>query len=172
MERLYHPDKYKKKFCQNYPNTTDFCEYGKLCSFAHSDSELKIEKLHLMEHTENFNIYFYKTEFCPKASFHDKSSCLYAHNVQDYRRKPNKFSYQAIECEYWNKSDNIKNYSDGNCPFEMNCDKCHGWKEYEYHPNIYKTKACSFGKNCNKKECAFFHFKYDNRLLFLIEKMN
>jgi hypothetical protein len=40
-----------------------------------------------------------------------------------------------------------------------NCDKCHGWKEHEYHHINYKTKKCSNGINCKKRDrdCAYFH---------------
>ena len=42
VEQLYKPDKYKTKFCSHYPNRTDQCEYGKYCSFAHSEQDIKI----------------------------------------------------------------------------------------------------------------------------------
>ena len=35
VEQLYHPDRYKKKFCENFPYKIQRCEYGDLCSFAH-----------------------------------------------------------------------------------------------------------------------------------------
>lgn len=40
-----------------------------------------------------------------------------------------------------------------------NCKSCHGWKENEYHPQMYKTKKCSNGIKCPKKdrECAYYH---------------
>lgn len=41
------------------------------------------------------------------------------------------------------------------------CKFSHGWKEREYHPNEYKTKRCTFGTECQKKECAFFHSSAD-----------
>ena len=46
---MYHPEKYKKRFCSYYPNNTANCEYGNkkqniylfligiFCSFAHSE---------------------------------------------------------------------------------------------------------------------------------------
>ena len=39
------------------------------------------------------------------------------------------------------------------------CKLCHGWKEQEYHPENYKTKRCSNGILCKKKEkdCAYYH---------------
>ena len=42
-------------------------------------------------------MFFYKTEFCPfNLTEHDMSKCVYAHNLQDYRRKPDHYSYQPI----------------------------------------------------------------------------
>jgi len=39
-------------------------------------------------------MFYYKTEFCPfNLTEHDKSKCVYAHNLQDYRRKPDICSY-------------------------------------------------------------------------------
>ena len=45
------------------------------------------------------------------------------------------------------------------------CKHCHGWKELEYHPSIYKTKRCSHGVNCPKrmKDCAYYHNELDRR---------
>ena len=40
VEELYHPDKYKKKFCSFYPTNILNCPYGVLCSFAHSDRDI------------------------------------------------------------------------------------------------------------------------------------
>jgi len=46
-----------------------------------------------------------------------------------------------------------------------NCSHCHGWKENEYHPANYKTKKCSNGVACKKKDrdCAYFHTEDERR---------
>ena len=46
VERLYHKDKYKTKFCHFYPNKTSACDYGEYCSFAHSVEDIKIRLIH------------------------------------------------------------------------------------------------------------------------------
>jgi hypothetical protein len=46
VERLYHKDKYKTKFCHCFPNKIQLCEYGEYCSFAHSVEDIKVRLLH------------------------------------------------------------------------------------------------------------------------------
>lgn len=36
VESVYHPEKYKSRYCTKYPKNIDKCEYGDYCSFAHS----------------------------------------------------------------------------------------------------------------------------------------
>jgi len=73
VEQLYHPDRYKKKFCTLYPHNTHKCDYGNYCSFAHSDKEIEIELLHNYTCDEDFYIYKYKTVYCPYIYDHDRS---------------------------------------------------------------------------------------------------
>lgn len=48
----------------------------------------------------------------------------------------------------------------------MNCGKCHGWKELEYHPMNYKTRQCSNGTKCPKgKICPYYHTPSEKRKL-------
>lgn len=52
------------------------------------------------------------------------------------------------------------------CKFHMNCGKCHGWKELEYHPLNYKTRQCSNGTKCPKgKICPYYHTPSEKRKL-------
>ena len=46
VERLYHSEKYKTKFCHFYPNRISQCEYGSFCSFAHSVEDIKVRLIH------------------------------------------------------------------------------------------------------------------------------
>ena len=39
----------------------------------------------------------------------------------------------------------------------MSCNFCHGWKELDFHPLLYKTKFCSDGPTCDKKDCIYYH---------------
>lgn len=64
IEQLYHPSRYKTKYCQNFYHRRG-CTYQEFCSFAHSDQEIEIELLHLMDQDDNFNHYKYKTVWCP-----------------------------------------------------------------------------------------------------------
>ena len=156
-EQLYHPEKYKKRFCSLYPQEIDKCKFGEFCSFAHAEIEIRLILLEKYEHNDEFNLFYYKTVWCPKNSNHDKASCVYAHNVQDYRRCPLEFFYDQDDCKYWCKIDNKNKYEKGGCNKLMECNKCHGWKESEYHPFNYKKWKCTLGDSCKKKECAYLH---------------
>ena len=50
---------------------------------------------------------------CPISNQHDRANCIYAHNVQDYRRDLSFYSYSNEDCPKWNKSDNVKSYEEG-----------------------------------------------------------
>ena len=61
VEQLYHSDKYKMKFCTFYPKNIHECEYGPYCSFAHSESDIKIELIHNYQRNTDFYINSFKT---------------------------------------------------------------------------------------------------------------
>jgi hypothetical protein len=159
VELFYHPSKYKTKFCSGIvPGLkTGKCSYGTFCSFAHSESELRTKKLHMMEKTPEFFRFSYKTVYCPFSHQHDKSACEYAHNVQDYRRDPTVTTYSPETCRKWIGSAEISKYEDGGCNYNEACNKCHGWKELEYHPKFYKTKQCTHGEKCSRTDCGYLH---------------
>ena len=164
VEQLYKADKYKTKFCTYYPNNIQMCEYGAFCSFAHSENDIITELIHNYEYDEDFYLFHFKTIWCPfNLTQHDKALCVYAHNWQDYRRKPHLCQYDPFPCPNWKSTDFIVNYEDG-CSLKEKCSKCHGWKENEYHPLNYKTKPCSMAKNCLKrKDCPHFHTPGERR---------
>jgi hypothetical protein len=62
------------------------CDYGVFCSFAHSEEEILIEKLHEMEFDAKFYTEKFKTVWCPFTFEHNRQHCVYAHNPQDFRR--------------------------------------------------------------------------------------
>ena len=96
-QQLYRADAYKTKFCSHYPNNVETCDYKEYCSFAHSEDEILIELIHNLVFDDDFYIFSYKTVFCPfNLTEHDKALCVYAHNWQDFRRKPAYYSYQPI----------------------------------------------------------------------------
>ncbi|OMJ86333.1 hypothetical protein SteCoe_12184 [Stentor coeruleus] len=177
VEQLYHPDKYKMKFCTFYPKKIHECEYSSYCSFAHSETDIKIELVHNYQRNEDFYMYSFKTVWCPFILQHDKAMCVYAHNWQDFRRKPKDVNftdltqptgmccaYNSVPCPSWKSSNFILSYEEGGCKNMTSCKKCHGWKEIEYHPNTYKMKPCSQGKKCTKQQdCPFYHSNKDRR---------
>ncbi|CAD8119949.1 unnamed protein product [Paramecium sonneborni] len=162
VEQLYRIDNYKTKFCSFYPNHIQQCDYGKFCSFAHSEADITIELIHNLEYDDDFFIFYYKTVWCPfNLTQHDKSLCVYAHNWQDFRRKPQLYNYYPQSCQNWNANEYITEYSSG-CPDAFSCSKCHGWKELEYHPILFRTKQC-INQNCNKQDCSFYHHIQERR---------
>jgi hypothetical protein len=95
IELLYHPDNYKAQFCRFYPNKLKKCDFGESCAFAHSKNEIAIDLLHIMEPKDpDFYVFYYKTAWCPWNMEHDKYKCVYAHNWNDYRRKPHLKNYE------------------------------------------------------------------------------
>lgn len=167
VEQLYHPERYKRKFCSHHPERINQCEYENFCSFAHNEAELTTELLYSEKTTDEFNMYKLKTLFCPFRQEHERSTCSYAHNVQDFRRDPLLFKYKPEDCPYWSKSDAIQEYEKAGCMKLLNCDKCHGWKELEYHPLFYKTKICSNLPRCERKDCPYSHGPQDKKYSFL-----
>ncbi len=164
-EQLYHPDKYKKKMCREYPDKIDQCEYGSYCCFAHSQAELNIELIHEYEKDADFYMFYFKTEHCPFNHEHNKSICAYTHNWQDFRRKlvPPYPAYSAQMCPNWNPSKFVSEYNEG-CIRGMKCPYSHGWKERLFHPMVYKTEACPEMGKCRKgPECPYYHSPSEQR---------
>jgi hypothetical protein len=65
VERLYHPEKYKTKFCITFPKRVKNCEYGDFCSFAHSVEDIKVRLIDEIPKNVEFYLYLFKTEWCP-----------------------------------------------------------------------------------------------------------
>ena len=124
-EQAYHPTKYRFKFCSYFPGAISECLYGKFCSYAHSEQEIKCELIHNYSLDVDFYLYLYKTKFCPFTKPHDRGSCVYAHNWQDYRRDPSCYIYAPVECNSWQSSRTGDPY-DQMCPNGDNCGSCHG----------------------------------------------
>ena len=164
-EQLYHPEKYKKKMCHEYPDRLRECEYGEYCCFAHCEAELNIELIHEYEKDQDFYIFYSKTERCPFNHEHNKSICAYAHNWQDYRRRPRSPYPQYVPtlCPNWDPNKFINEYSEG-CPRGLECQYSHGWKECLYHPYSYKTATCPEIGRCHQgPDCPYFHSELDRR---------
>ena len=96
MEEFYHPEKYKVKFCQSYPNRIESCDYGDMCAFAHAEEEVTVDLLHKFGCEESnkggldsenkrfsadFYMFHFKTVWCPYSdASHARDACVYAHN--------------------------------------------------------------------------------------------
>lgn len=129
-EQIYHPENYKKKFCIFFQQ--EECPYKVICAYAHSELEFKGKLLHLMSPDLAFLLFQFKSDFCPFKTEHDKFSCVYAHNWQDFKRAFRPW-HLPVRCPEWNMDPNLKSYADG-CPRAFTCLYCHGWKELEMHP--------------------------------------
>ncbi|EAR89607.3 zinc finger CCCH type domain protein (macronuclear) [Tetrahymena thermophila SB210] len=163
VEQLYHPLRYKAKFCESFKENNQKCEYGSFCSFAHDENEIVIPMICKLPKDAIFYMYFYKTVWCPNTQKHERAYCPYMHNVQDFRRDPKQFQIEPKQCDQWKKS-NIQKYSEGECPLQLKCKNCHGWKEYDYHPKFYKTKSCDT-QNCQNQECVHYHSEQERRIV-------
>lgn len=53
-QQLYRYDRYKTRFCVDWPNKGSECEYGKLCPHAHSEQEISSQLIHHYDFDEDF----------------------------------------------------------------------------------------------------------------------
>ena len=155
-EFLYHPNNYKMMFCKAFWEK-ETCNLGTFCPFAHLENELQGETLHDMRRDADFYIFYYKTVFCPFIwKEHNGMSCVYAHSLQELRRKPHIFEYGVKECQ---------NFLNNNCPNGRRCKDSHGKMEIEFHPLSYKTIPCK-NKGCQGAEnCPYAHLRHEIRLV-------
>ncbi len=133
VELLFHPDRYKTKFCEKLES----CEYGKYCAFAHSEAEIRVRLIHL----EN-DPCLLKTEWCPYPSQkHDPETCFYAHSLLDYRRNPGRHYYRPERCPDWRPASYSLHYSLGGCPRQLRCSFAHSEVEIDMHPAVLSQRA-------------------------------
>jgi hypothetical protein len=76
----------------------------------------------------------------PAPRSHNRSNCPYAHNIQDYRRNPRDYKYLPEKCDSWCFTLKIESIEEGGCKAGMACNKCHGWMEQRYHPQLFPPK--------------------------------
>ena len=71
--------------------------------------------------------------------------------------------YLPKDCPKWNKFQNVKSYEEGGCPDGIHCKFAHGWKELDYHKDVFRTRQCNEGMKCPFKniDCPFYHCKKD-----------
>ncbi|KAG2699191.1 hypothetical protein I3843_07G180900 [Carya illinoinensis] len=100
--------------------------------------------------TDEFRMYAFKIQRCPRIRSHDWTECPYAHRGEKaQRRDPRKFNYSAIACPAFRMN--------GKCFKSDACEFAHGVFEYWLHPARYRTRACNAGKYCQRKVCFFAH---------------
>lgn len=154
IEEKYHPDNYKKKYCQEWVEKGG-CKFGEVCALAHSDLELKIKPLHLMKIDLEFLLFRFKSEFCPFGKLpHDRFICVYAHNWQDFKRPYR--DYSPEQCPHWNPENTLVRYEEA-CPLGFSCGYSHGWKEREFHPRLLKSAPCEASFCPRPQVCSFIH---------------
>ncbi|KAA0044676.1 zinc finger CCCH domain-containing protein 54 [Cucumis melo var. makuwa] len=99
--------------------------------------------------TDEFRMYSYKIQRCPRNRSHDWTECPYAHRGEKaQRRDPRRFNYTAVACPA---------FRSGSCPKGDFCEFAHGVFEYWLHPARYRTRACNAGRFCQRKVCFFAH---------------
>lgn len=126
---------------------------------------MKIDLIHNYVYDMDFFIFYYKTVWCPfNLTSHDKALCVYAHNWQDYRRRPHDYYYDPEPCPHWRSDDFIGEYHQG-CPRSFDCTKCHGWKELEFHPLVYRVKSCKAEQCTKETHCPLYHDKKEQRVI-------
>jgi hypothetical protein len=115
VEMLYHTDKYKSKFCSylNEPENIENCGYGEYCSFAHNEEEIRVKLIHKNKYDLAFFLNDFKTLACPFSHDHEKATCVYSHNLQDFRRSPLQYAYIAKPCLHWDCKKMILKYIEG-----------------------------------------------------------
>ena len=113
VEQFYHPEKFKSKYCSHFGDNLKLCPYGNYCSFAHSEEGISVQLIHKITRSQDFYLFYFKTVWCPFNNQHDKSSCIYAHNWQDFRRSVVEHNYTENLCSQWDIKKTILNYSNG-----------------------------------------------------------
>ncbi|KAG2495623.1 hypothetical protein HYH03_006223 [Edaphochlamys debaryana] len=97
---------------------------------------------------------FWTDEFkvvpCAKTYSHKWTLCPCAHIGETARRRcPRSVNYKAVLCPL------VK--AKKTCPLGDACSYAHNVFEHWLHPSRYKTRLCSFGRNCNRSICFFAH---------------
>ena len=65
VEKFYHPEMYKAKFCESYTSGSRICEHGDYCAFAHNESEISIDLIEKFVRDADFYCFHFKTMWCP-----------------------------------------------------------------------------------------------------------
>ena len=163
-EKFYTFEKYKTRMC-GIQFTRKKCNFERICCFAHTEEELTIFPIHHLPSDKMFYMFYFKTTWCPLAENHNRALCVYAHNWQDFRRRPHLFKYINKLCPNWKYNNFLGQYEDG-CPLKASCQYSHGWKEMLFHPFEYKSNPCPYGIKCRMyllASCPYYHTAEESR---------
>ncbi|KAI8466388.1 MAG: hypothetical protein J3K34DRAFT_524563 [Monoraphidium minutum] len=106
--------------------------------------------------TDDFWMYRFKIELCPRRDPHDWEQCLYAHRGEKARRRhPSK--YKPVQCP--------EARAKTLCPRGDECPCTHNLFEYWLHPERFRTCICEQGPNCARPVCFFAHHDSERRPL-------
>ncbi|KAM7494661.1 hypothetical protein LguiB_029270 [Lonicera macranthoides] len=97
--------------------------------------------------SDEFKMFNYKVDLCPRNRSHDWTSCPYAHIGERARRRdPVLYNYAPFPCP-----------NEDNCEYGNACGFAHGTFEYWLHPAKYRTRPCRTPGECDRRVCFFAH---------------
>lgn len=113
-------------------------------------------ELDLVEYrADEFRMFCFKIETCPKSHIHDWAQCPFAHAGEKARRRdPRIYEYTGTPCPDFRK---------GSCKRGDGCAFAHGVFENWLHPVRYHTQLCKDGTCCSRKVCFFAHVESELR---------
>lgn len=115
-----------------------------------SQSEDCVSALRALNLPDSFWTDEFKVVPCAKTYSHKWTLCPCAHAGETARRRdPKTVAYKAVLCPL------VK--AKKPCPLGDACSYAHNVFEHWLHPSRYKTRLCSFGRNCNRAICFFAH---------------
>jgi hypothetical protein len=101
---------------------------------------------------EEFWLYTYKVQLCPRPSNHDWTRCPYAHNGERARRRdPRIYRYIASPCLQY------RGQQPPSCRHGLRCRYAHGVYEMWLHPSRFRTQMCLSRTRCPRPICFFAH---------------
>ncbi|KAG2448986.1 hypothetical protein HYH02_005740 [Chlamydomonas schloesseri] len=122
----------------------------KLAPSIATGAEDCVSALRSLNLPDSFWCHEFKVVPCAKTFSHKWTLCPCAHIGETARRRcPRTVNYKAVLCPL------VK--AKKTCPLGDACGYAHNVFEHWLHPSRYKTRLCSFGRNCNRSICFFAH---------------
>ncbi|KAM0865332.1 hypothetical protein ACQ4PT_043346 [Festuca glaucescens] len=102
--------------------------------------------------SEEFWVYIYKVQLCPRPSNHDWTRCPYAHKGERARRRDTRlYRYIAASCLEYRGQQPLS------CRRGLKCRYAHVVYEMWLHPSRFRTQMCLAGTCCLRQICFFAH---------------